>query len=298
MRQPNGRRQDSRKIARTVRRLTKRMVHYGRDEMMEIMMRVARHLYPAVSIATALLLASCAKSPPKPVPLPVLSTVKPLPPMGSAENLDLPEVDAQGQYITPNRGMTGQQALWHVRMALNVAALSCRDAADVMGVEYNRMLRIHAAPLAQANSVADAAYTKYGANALTVRDKVYTVVYNYFALPPAQKAFCPTARAVVTTINGLTPDAFLAYAPQALEMLEKPFQDFWAAYADYLRRLDEWRRLYGKSVQVLPCPESDPVCSSHAPPAPGGLPVLPPQQQMPAAPPTLPTLSTDMNALN
>lgn len=262
-------------------------------------MRVARHLLPPISIATALLMiAGCAKSPPPTVPLPVISTTKPAPPMGAAENLDLPEVDAQGQYITPNRGMTGQQALWHVRMALNVAALSCRDAGDTMGVDYNRMLRLHAAPLAQANSVADAAYAKYGANALTVRDKIYTVVYNYFALPPAQKAFCPTARTVVTTINGLSPDALVAYAPQALEILEKPFQEFWAAYADYLRRLEEWRRRYGATVQVLPCPDSDPICVGPAvpppPSMPGALPPLP-SNQTPAAPPRLPS---DMSILN
>ncbi|MDX3909706.1 MAG: hypothetical protein QHC67_07785 [Sphingobium sp.] len=245
-------------------------------------MRVARPPLRHVSIAAALLLASCAKSPPPTFPPPqVIPTVMPMPPMGAAENLDLPDVDAQGQYITPNRNMTGQQALWHVRMALNVAALSCRDAGDIMGIEYNRMLRIHALPLAQANSVADATYaSRYGVDATTMRDKIYTVVYNYFALPPAQKAFCPAARQVVTTINGLTPDALLAYTPQALQILEKPFQDFWAAYADYLRRLEEWRRRFGTpSVQVLPCPANDPVCSGQAPPppvAPGGFTGTPP----------------------
>ncbi|MCE7795482.1 hypothetical protein LWE61_02800 [Sphingobium sufflavum] len=243
----------------------------------------------------ALLLAGCAKPPPPaPVPLPVLPLTKPLPPMGAAENLVLPDVDTQGVYITPNRGMTGQQALWHVRMALNVAALGCRDAGDVMGVEYNRMLRLHAPTLARANAAADAVYAgKYGATAMATRDSLYTVVYNFFALPPAQKAFCPTARAVVTTINGLTPDALVAYAPEALALLEKPFQDFWTAYADYLRRLAEWRRLYRQPVvEVLPCPAADPTCSGDAPPVSPPAPAPPPALSTgtPAlAPPRLPS---------
>ncbi|MFT3964866.1 MAG: hypothetical protein QM690_03150 [Sphingobium sp.] len=238
------------------------------------MMGIARRLLPGAAMATALLLAGCAKSPPPAtLALPDIPTARPLPPMGAAADLTLPDVDAQGQYITPNRGMTGQQALWHVRMALNVAALGCRDAGDVMGAEYNRMLGIHARPLAQANSAADAIYaTRYGTHAAEVRDKVYTVVYNYFALPPAQKAFCETARAVVATINGMTPDALIPYAPQALALLEKPFQDFWAAYADYLRRLELWRRL-NVTVEVLPCPDTDPACTGTAPPSPRVAPV-------------------------
>lgn len=225
-------------------------------------MRSMRRCLSQGFVAAALLLAGCARTPPPPVlSLPAIPTEKPLPPMGSAEGLTLPQVDGAGHFLTPNQGVTGPQALWHVRMALNVAALGCRDAGDVMGVQYNRMLRLHAGALGEANKTADANYARrYGANATGVRDQVYTVVYNYFALPPAQRAFCETARAVVTTINGLTPDALIAYAPEALALLEKPFQDFWAAYADYLRRLELWRRLHVQ-VEVLPCPASDPTCS-------------------------------------
>lgn len=259
-------------------------------------MRVARRLLSPVSIATALLLASCAKTPPPPPtpPPPVVSTIMPLPPMGAAENLDLPDADEQGRFITPNRGMTGQQALWHVRMALNVAALGCRETGEAMRTQYNSMLHIHVLPLAQANTAADTLYKmKYGAEAVLMRENINTMVYNYFALPPAQKAFCQTALAVVTTINGLTPQALLAYAPQALDMLEKPFQDFWAAYADYLRRLEEWRRRFGRpSVKILPCPVSDPQCAgSGTPPppvAPAGAPSLP-LEQLPETPPTPPS---------
>lgn len=255
-------------------------------------MRVAR-LLPHASIATTLLLASCAKPPPTYSPPPVVITVMPLPPMGSAEDLDLPDADDQGQYITPNRGMTGQQALWHVRMALNVAALGCRGAGDAMGVQYNRMLHIHALPLSQANTATDAIYKiKYKADAVLMREKINTMVYNYFALPPAQKAFCETARAVVTTINGMTPQALFAYAPQALEQLEQPFQAFWEAYANYLRRLEEWRRRYGRpSVKIVPCADNDLQCRGVGPPPPVA-PGSPANGRIPDTPPMRPS---DMN---
>ncbi len=142
-------------------------------------MRVARRLLPHVSVAAALLLASCAKTPPPPPtpPPPVVSTIMPLPPMGAAENLDLPDADEQGRYITPNRGMTGQQALWHVRMALNVAALGCRETGEAMRTQYNSMLHIHTLPLAQANTAADTLYKmKYGAEAVLMRENINTMV--------------------------------------------------------------------------------------------------------------------------
>ncbi|MEJ7925800.1 hypothetical protein WG908_03405 [Sphingobium sp. AN641] len=255
------------------------------------MMRDARHLLSYAWVAFVLLLASCATPPPYVPPPQVIPTVMPLPPMGAAENMDLPDADEQGRYITPNRGMTGQQALWHVRMALNVAALSCHGSDRAMATQYNRMLHTHSLALSQANIAADAIYAlKYGVNATLMREKVNTIVYNYFALPPAQKAFCQTALAVVTTINGLTPQALFAYAPQALDMLEKPFQQFWEAYADYLRRLEEWRRRFGRpSVKVLPCPDSDPDCTGTSPPpppaAPAGAYPIPPEQ-LQAVPPS------------
>lgn len=243
----------------------------------------------------ALLVASCAKPPPPPVtpPPPLVPTVMPLPPMGSAQDMALPEMDVQGHFITPNRGMTGQQALWHVRMALNVAALGCREANRAMATHYNAMLHIHVAPLNQANIAADAIYKlKYGADAVRVRETINTTVYNFFSLPPAQKAFCQTALAVVTTINGKTPEALFAYAPEALDALEKPFQDFWEAYADYLRRLEEWRRRFARgTVTVLPCPASSPDCSASSPPrpsAPAPLPGAAPGQ-MPTTPPPRPS---------
>jgi hypothetical protein len=229
-------------------------------------------------MVSALALSACqpARKPPPTPPPPVVETVMPTPPNQSAPDMDLPDKDETGKYLTPNRGMNGYQALWHVRMALNVAALGCKSANDQARLQYNTMLRVHAKTLMETNKTVDGIYNaRYGKNALLMREKLNTIVYNYFALPPAQKAFCETAVAVVTTINGMTPEMLLDYAPKALEMLEQPFQAFWEAYADYLRRLEEWRRRYGRpTVEVQGWSDDDKAPAAPTPP-PSAAPTLP-----------------------
>ena len=40
-------------------------------------------------------------------------------------------IDGLGRRATPNIGLSGPETTWHVRAALNVAALACREAAYV-----------------------------------------------------------------------------------------------------------------------------------------------------------------------
>lgn len=236
-----------------------------------------------LAMVSALALTACepAKPPPTPPP-PVVSTVMPTPPNGSAPDMDLPEQDETGKFQTPNRNMTGQQALWHVRMALNVAALGCRVPGEPAKVQYNRMLHIHVLALKLANDATENSYNaRYGKNAFQMREKLNTIVYNYFALPPAQKAFCETAVAVLTTINGMTPTQLVDYAPTALAQLEAPFQAFWEAYAEYLRKLEEWRLRYGRPTVIVTGGPSDEPPRPAAPSLPFGT--------MPDTPPTRPS---------
>lgn len=244
----------------------------------------------AAVMTSALALSAC-QPPPKPAPTPpppVVETVMPTPPMGSAPDMDLPDQDEAGKFMTPNRNMTGQQALWHVRMALNVAALGCRVPGEPAKVQYNQMLHNHALALKLANDATENYYkARYGNNAFMMREKTNTIVYNYFALPPAQKAFCETAVAVLTTINGKTPDGLIAYAPEALAQLEAPFQAFWEAYADYLRRLEEWRRRFGRPTVIVtggPTAEPPPPAQPTLPF--GQLPDMPPTRPSDTLPPT------------
>ncbi|MHA6770168.1 hypothetical protein [Sphingobium ummariense] len=249
-----------------------------------------RRLPARLSLAAVIAVAACTTPPPPPPPTPpppVVPTIMPTPPDGAAPDMDLPDKAADGTYLTPNRGMQGQQALWHVRMALNVAALSCHGQGEQALIQYNRMLKIHVIPLKQANDAIEALYQgRYTSNFLEARERLNTTVYNFFALPPVQPAFCAQSVAVLTIINGMTAQQLLAYAPQALHDLEKPFQDFYEAYADYLRRLEEWRRRFGATVTLL---GPDPNQSEPAPPPPPEAPLPDLPLNIPSTPPVAPS---------
>jgi len=209
------------------------------------------------SLAALAWVAGCStpeKAPPTPPP-PVVPTIKPLPPMGAVEEMSIPEVGDDGKYLTPNRGVTANTALWHVRMALNVAALSCYGVNEPARIQYNQILHVHERVLREANAAVDRNYlAAYGTGGLRARELLNTVVYNFFALPPVTKSFCPVAIEVGAKILAMPSNQLLAYAPEALTQLEKPFQEFYAAYADYLRRLAEWQSRFGGTVSVVVSP--------------------------------------------
>ena len=235
-------------------------------------------------MAALALVAGCStpKQAPTPPP-PVVRTIKPLPPMGAVEDMSIPEVDAEGKYLTPNRGVTANTALWHVRMALNVAALSCHGAGEPARIQYNKMLHVHKDILREANAAVDRNYTAaYGSAGLQSRELLNTVVYNLFSRPPVTNSFCPVAGDVGAKILAMPYTQLLAYAPEALTALEKPFQEFYEAYADYLRRLAEWQSRFGGTVTVIVSPT--PLPPPPKPPAeisPGFVPppALPPLRE-------------------
>ncbi|PNP96929.1 hypothetical protein [Sphingobium sp. SA916] len=245
---------------------------------------VVRRFCEFAFVTALALIAGCStpekKAPPTPPP-PVVPTIKPLPPMGAVEEMGIPEVGEDGKYLTPNRGVTANTALWHVRMALNVAALSCHGVNEPARIQYNRILHVHEAALREANAAVDRNYyVAYGQGGLKARELLNTVVYNFFALPPVTKSFCPVAIEVGAKILAMPSNQLLAYAPEALTQLEKPFQEFYAAYADYLRRLAEWQSRFGGTVSVvvsptpLPPPPTPPreIAAGFAPGAPGTQP--------------------------
>ena len=251
-----------------------------------------------LSLVSLAAIAACSTPPPPPPPTPppaVIPTVRPLPPMGAVAGMGIPEIGADGKYETANRGVTSNTALWHVRMALNVAALSCPNAAFTARNQYNQLLHVHKAALSAANAAVDRNYNAaYGSTGMAYRERLNTVVYNFFSLPPVTKTFCPVAITVGARLLTMPSSALLDHAPIALAELEKPFQDFYAAYADYLRRLAEWQSRFGASVTVVASPTPlppPPRPPADAPPA-GYAPRLPtlPSATVPAptAPRTVP----------
>ncbi|MCP1468783.1 hypothetical protein J3E64_000450 [Sphingobium sp. OAS761] len=220
-------------------------------------MFVSRRLSGRIALVSLAVLAACSKPPPPPPtpPPPVVPTVRPVPPDNAAEGMSIPEKTDDGQYLTANRGVTSNTALWHVRMALNVAALNCDRYGAAARTQYNQILTVHGPTLKTANAAVDRNYkVAFGSSALGSRERLNTVVYNFFALPPVIKHFCPVAVTVGAKMLSTPSSQLLLMAPQWLEELEKPYQEFYAAYEDYLRRLAEWQSRFGATVTVVVSP--------------------------------------------
>lgn len=204
--------------------------------------------------ALTLVLAGCggrsrvalAPTPPQSVSVDIVT--RPQPPMGAAPGLTIPAVGSDGQRVTPNRDLGPREALWHVRMALNVAALACRNPDTQAALQnYNRMLTTHNALLAATNDAIDADYRRrFGAQAVAMRDSHNTRTYNFFALPPVQPAFCRAAVGVGAEAVAMDATQLVAFAPTALARLERPFFAFFDAYADYQADAARWQSGQGQ----------------------------------------------------
>ncbi|MBO9622125.1 MAG: hypothetical protein J7500_05375 [Sphingomonas sp.] len=154
------------------------------------------------------------------------------PPGGASPNQPIPARDAAGNYLTPNSHLTPEEASWHVRAALNVAALGCRDADEDWTVAaYNRLLARQRGALAAADAAVKAQYRqRYGAGWESQHDREMTRVYNFFAQPPAQQRFCAAAREALAQVDTVEPQDFERFAADALPRLEAPFTDFYRAF--------------------------------------------------------------------
>jgi len=168
----------------------------------------------------------------------------PRPPAGAAPNLVLPPVGDDGSFDTPNRRLTPAEAVWHMRAALNVAALGCRGVeGDAIVAGYNQMLRQHAVALAAANNSVDGAYrVRYGARWQGARETDMTRTYNFFAQPPAQADFCPIAAGVLAEVADVASADLPAFAAARMQVLEAPFQNFYARYAAYRVAMTAWQQ--------------------------------------------------------
>ncbi len=198
----------------------------------------------------AALVAGCSgghkSQPPVTPPPPAPQGQAPQPPMGASAGMIVPPLGADGRRVTPNRDLSSAETLWHVRMALNVAALACEAHGGAARISYNALLKTHKAALARTNSTVDAEYkARYGTQGLAMRDTMDTRVYNFFALPPVQDQFCARAADVARTFNGKASAELAGYAPTALAALEEPYLVFYDAYAAYQERLRAWRAADG-----------------------------------------------------
>jgi hypothetical protein len=160
---------------------------------------------------------------------PPVALAVPLPP-GATPGMLVPHALADGSFPTPNRGLTGDAAIWHLRSGLNVAALSCPgEEGAAIRAGYNGWLQRDKAVLAR---VATGYAAQYRGGASTYDDAM-TRLYNFFSQTPVRPALCTAAAAIVAQMPA-TAAALPEFAAARLVVLDQPFTDFYRAY-------DAWR---------------------------------------------------------
>lgn len=190
-----------------------------------------------VSIPLLLSLSACST-----VPKPVASIASPpvavasIPmPVGANPGMAIPAKLADGSYPTPNRDLSPAAAAWHLRAALNVAALACRGpAGDAIVTRYNATIKAHAPVLARAEAQVASGFRATGGDWRGRYDGEMTRLYNFFALAPARADFCATADRVLDEMAGVAPEALPGFAQAHMAAIDRPFTDFYRAY-------DAWR---------------------------------------------------------
>lgn len=175
----------------------------------------------------------------------------PVPPLGAVPDLSLPASNGAGGFKTLNSGIAPGEAVWHVRSALNVAALACDDPSIVSN--YNALLKRQKAVFAAAHR----SESRHFGSAAAM-DSHMTKLYNFFAQPPTQRLFCVEAREIAREAQSVPAGQFEQFAARAIERLDRPFQDFYRVYQLYQRDLAAWRASGGAAERIaLARPASD-----------------------------------------
>lgn len=235
-----------------------------------------RLLTTAATATLVLMLAACAPTPkplpvpapapaPTPAPAPIVIPPRPLPPGNAAVTQQLPPRDTlTGRFVTINSGVTGERAFWQLKTGLNVAAIGCRGPEEATLVAaYNQIIKAHtrAIQAAEKKVIADlgkAART----NGVKERDRLSTQLFNYFAQPPAQRAFCDRALVLAQTV-ATTPSAQLVTnATDQLVTLDAPFTDFYEAFARYQVDVADWDARYAAMFAPPPAAPAPPVTAA------------------------------------
>jgi hypothetical protein len=213
--------------------------------------------FALLSVTALSLLAGCASKPavvavvPPTIMVPVPA---PAMPKGASPNMVIPVAFPDGSYATPNRNLTTAAKVWHLRAALNVAALACRGPQEAVIVAgYNAMLSAQKPVLAKAEATYASEWKSGGGDWQDRYDDAMTRLYNFFSQSPSRDAFCAAAGTVLAQSAGVSAEAMPAFAAQNLPALEQPFTDFYRAF-------DAWR---GRAVPLQLQPRPQPLVASR-----------------------------------
>lgn len=120
-----------------------------------------------------------------------------------------------------NAGLSAAATVWHLRAALNVAALACRGPGEAeTATRYNAMLGTQKVALAAAQARLSDEYRAGGGDWQARYDEAMTRLYNFFADIRSQSRFCAAAAGVLADVQTLPPGALPAFAAAQLPMLD------------------------------------------------------------------------------
>jgi hypothetical protein len=170
------------------------------------------HPLRPLPLAALLALGACTSQ----APAPRLVSASPPPPVQKAP--------APVALSPIHSSVTEAERVWHLRAALNVAALSCTSQkGPAIARNYNQLLARHARPLSDAYAVKVARYQKAaGKGWQRAMDQDMTRLYNHWAWPLAQQQFCDMADGIARRAVSLPPNEFSGYALGALAELDAP----------------------------------------------------------------------------
>ena len=197
--------------------------------------------------ALPLVLAACAHEAVPLVDAAPPAPPRPISPAPAYGALVMPPRDADGAWATPNRNLTDADATWHLRAALNVAALRCTGAeADAIRATYNAMLKTQKKAIDKSYAAIRARYKAADAKGWqTAFDIDSTKLYNYFAQPAVKPAFCAAAAEIAAQLPAIKPAGFGAFAAITLPALDRQFTDFYDSYSQWATTAAEWDAKYG-----------------------------------------------------
>lgn len=223
-------------------------------------MNLSRKIIVAGLLASV---AACAPKPvapppPPPAPPPVAIVIppRPLPPGNASLTQILPGRGIDGHFVTANSGISGDRAFWQLKIGLNVAAIGCRGTEEATLVSaYNNIIKAHAKAIKSTEKTVIADLGKANkTNGIKERDRLSTQLFNYFAQPPAQRAFCARANEVAQLVSSTPAAQVIAQAPGHLAALDQPFLDFYEAYARYQLDAASWDAKYAPPPAIMTAP--------------------------------------------
>ena len=232
-------------------------------------MNLSRKIIVAGLLASVAACAPKPVAPPPPPPPPPVAIVippRPMPPGNASLTQILPGRAIDGHFVTANSNVTGDRAFWQLKIGLNVAAIGCRGLEETTLVSaYNNIIKAHGKVI---KSTEKSVITQLGKenrnNGIAPRDRLSTQLFNYFAQPPAQRAFCSRANEIAQLVSSTPSAQLVEQAPGHLARLDQPFHDFYEAYAKYQVDAVAWDAKYA------PRPAPAPAFGTPAPASPVG----------------------------